>query len=56
MDVRPSGGLRMTVSLTAAAVALAVGLPIFALGEIIRDRSESAMRIQNTESARKVAR
>nr|DAN28395.1 MAG TPA: hypothetical protein [Caudoviricetes sp.] len=28
----------MIVSLTAAAVALAVGLPIFALGERIRER------------------
>jgi len=43
----------MTVSLTAAAVALAAGLPIFALGEALRDRAGSAMKIQNTASARK---
>lgn len=38
MVERPSGGLRMTVSLTAAAVALSIGLPIFAIGERIRER------------------
>ena len=30
----------MTASLTAAAVALAIGLPIFALGERLREREE----------------
>lgn len=30
----------MTASLTAAAVALSIGLPIFALGELIREREE----------------
>nr|DAX41600.1 MAG TPA: hypothetical protein [Caudoviricetes sp.] len=45
----------MIAALTAAAVALAVGLPIFALGETLRDRAESAMKIQNTSSTRKDA-
>jgi len=45
----------MIASLTAAAVALAAGLPIFALGEALRDRAESAMKIQNTASTRKVS-
>lgn len=45
----------MITSLTAAAVALAAGLPIFALGETLRDRAESATKIPNTASTRKVA-
>lgn len=44
----------MTVSLTAAAVSLVAGLPVLALGEIIRERSERATRVQSTESTRKV--
>lgn len=43
----------MITSLTATAVALAVGLPIVALGETLRDRAESAMKIPNTASTRK---
>lgn len=43
----------MIASLTATAVALAVGLPIVALGETLRDRAESAMKIPNTASTRK---
>jgi hypothetical protein len=42
----------MIVSLTATAVALAVGLPIFALGEHVR---ESRLPDQNTSPARKEA-
>lgn len=45
----------MIASLTAAAVALAAGLPIFALGETLRDRAERSMKIPNTASTRKVA-
>ena len=40
MDGRPERGGRMTAALAATAVALAVGLPIFALGERIREREE----------------
>ena len=40
MDERPGQGLSMIASLTATAAALAVGLPIFALGERIREREE----------------
>lgn len=46
----------MIASLAATVVSLAVGLPIFALGERLRDRAESAMKIQNTASTRKVSR
>lgn len=45
----------MIASLTATAVALAAGLPIFALGETLRDRAESAMKIPNTAPTRKVS-
>ena len=38
MVERQRGVLRMTVSLTATAAALAISLPIFALGERIRER------------------
>lgn len=44
----------MTASLTATAVALAASLPILALGEHLRGRAESAMKIPNTTSTRKV--
>lgn len=40
MDGRPRRGVRMTSSLIATVVALAIGLPIFALGEHIRERGE----------------
>jgi len=40
VDERTERGGRVTASLTAAAVALAIGLPIFALGERIREREE----------------
>lgn len=46
----------MIASLTAAAVALAAGLPVFALGEALRDRAESAMKIPDTASTGKVTR
>lgn len=38
----------MIAALTAAAVALAIGLPIFALGERIRERGERSSRPLNT--------
>lgn len=38
MDERTVRGGRMTASLTAMAVALTIGLPVFALGERIRER------------------
>lgn len=50
MDERPGRGDRMIASFTATVVALAVGLPIFALGERIR---ESRLPDQNTSPARK---
>lgn len=40
MDGGPGRGGRMIESFIATAVALAVGLPIFALGERIREREE----------------
>lgn len=40
MDERPGRGGRVIASLTATVAALAVGLPIFALGERIRERGE----------------
>lgn len=42
-------GGRVTASLTAAAVALAVGLPIFALGERIRERDERRLNRPSTQ-------
>lgn len=43
----------MIVSLTAVFAALAIGLPILALGERIRERRESATRSRGTTSTRK---
>lgn len=43
----------MTASLVATAVALAIGLPIFALGERIRGRKERRPRAQHTPIPRK---
>lgn len=43
----------MIAPLLAAAVALAVGLPVFALGERIRSRKERRIRNQSTPPARK---
>ena len=40
----------MTPSFTAIAVALAIGLQIFALGELIRGRKERRPRAQHTPS------
>lgn len=40
----------MSAALTATAVALAVGLPIFALGERIRERGERRFRRGEGES------
>lgn len=42
----------MTASLLATAVALAVGLPIFALGERIRDRRERRLNSQHAPAVR----
>lgn len=44
----------MIASLTATAAALAVGLPILALGERIRERRERCLTSQNTPPTRKV--
>ena len=49
MDERTERGGRVTASLTAAAVALAIGLPIFALGEHVR---ESRLPDQDTSPNR----
>lgn len=38
----------MITSLTAAAVALTLGLPIFVIGERLRERGERPARPQNT--------
>lgn len=43
----------MIVSLTAAAVALAVGLPVFALGERIRGRKETRLTTRHAPSTGK---
>lgn len=43
----------MIASLTATAVALAVGLPIIALGERIREREERRLLDLHTQSTRK---
>lgn len=43
----------MIASLTATAVALAVGLPIFALGERIREREERRSGCQNITPTKK---
>lgn len=43
----------MSASLAATAVALAVGLPIFALGELIREREERRLTDRHTSPTRK---
>ena len=43
----------MTASLAATAVALAIGLPIFALGERIRGRKERRLGGPHTSPTRK---
>lgn len=48
----PGRGDRMITSLTATAVALTIGLPTFALGELLRERGEPP-RPQNTSPTRK---
>ena len=40
----------MTASLLVTAVALAIGLPIFALGELVRERRGRRLRTQYTAS------
>lgn len=42
----------MTVSLCAAAAALTIGLPIFALGEYLRERRERRPSNRHTPSTR----
>lgn len=44
----------MTASLLAVAVALALGLPIFALGERLRERRQRRLNSNHTPSTRKV--
>ena len=53
MDERSGRGGRMIASLTAVAAALAVGLPIFALGERLRERGERRLSNQHTPPTRK---
>lgn len=53
MAGRPGRGERMITSLTAIAVALSLGFPIFALGERLRERRERHSRPQNTPPTRK---
>ena len=48
MAGRPGRGDRMITSLTAIAVAITLGFPIFALGERLRERRERPPRPQNT--------
>ena len=43
----------MTASLLATSVALAIGLPIFALGERVRERKERRLGGPNTPPTRK---
>lgn len=43
----------MTASLLAMAVALALGLPLFALGEYLRERRERRPHGQHASSTRK---
>lgn len=43
----------MTVSLLSSAVALAIGLPIFALGERIRERQERRLSNLRTTPTKK---
>lgn len=43
----------MTAALTAVAAALALGLPIFALGERLRGRKERRLTDQGAPSTRK---
>ena len=43
----------MIASLTAVAAALAIGLPIFALGERIRERRERLLSNQHTSLTQK---
>lgn len=53
MARRPGRGACMITSLTATAVALAIGLPVLTLGELIRERQERPSRPQNTSPTRK---
>ena len=43
----------MTAALTATAVALVIGLPIFALGERVRERMERRLTDRHTSPTRK---
>lgn len=43
----------MTVSLLSTSIALAIGLPIFALGERVRERRERRLIDQHISSTRK---
>ena len=53
MDERSGRGGRMTASLIATAVALAIGLPIIALGERIREREERLLNRPPNSPTRK---
>ena len=43
----------MTASLPATAIALVIGLPIYALGEYLRERRERRLDTHRTSSTRK---
>lgn len=53
MDERPGRGGLMIASLTAAAAALTLGLPIFALGESLRSSRERRLGGPHTPPTRK---
>lgn len=53
MDERSGRGGSVIASLTAVFAALAIGLPIFVLGERIRERKERRPSRQNASPTRK---
>lgn len=53
MAEQPGQGGSMITSLTAAAAALTLGLPIFALGERLRERQERCLRNPRTSPIQK---
>lgn len=53
MDERPGRGGRVIASLTATVTALAIGLPIFALGERVREREERRLNHPPNSPTRK---
>lgn len=51
MDERTGRGGLVTASLLATAAALAIGLPIFALGERIREREREGRRLNRRHNS-----